>query len=227
MDNPIRNGVCRSIVIFAIMGAVSGNIFSLEIDTPADLNMIQDLRQRILDQAQQLRSFKGRYRLQQTSEDGAWEKTVEYRFQDGDVYFGEIASMVSGHPKDGLNTYIRHRGAISVVTEQGASRSVSMGHPTWDIPQMALLDPKVLSCELYDEPAEKWLSGGADSLHFRDGMRVLSHRMEHGGVSYDVYFDDAGHIRRLEFVRRLPYPEDLIRPCQEVSVIVVLGSSLV
>lgn len=172
---------------------------------------VGELRGIVLEHAAQFRSFRGRYRLVQTSGTAqALQMEFEARIQGEDLYVDlyfnsrserrELAARWAGVHTD---RYDNPDGYIGV----------SLNSPNWTLaPDMAYMDPRVLFLEIYGRRADDWLAVGRSTAHEREGMRVLSHHMPtYCACSYDVYIDTENRVRRLEYAMRLSEPETEIR----------------
>ena len=206
-------------VLMAVALVIASCSFSLwaePVGPSTDSAVVAELRRIILEHAAQFRSFAGTYKLVQDTRDGGlWEPEFECRVQGKNLYLDMQEGQVSSF--DGRDSGLRqintvYDGVISERLDVDGSTGVTLGKKNgWMAPDMAYMDPRVLFLEIYGKTAAEWMASGTDTVHYRDGMRVLSHLMDWCSCSYDVYIDDAGLIRKLEYSMRLLEPDEEVR----------------
>lgn len=183
-------------------------VYGAYAETPVNTDThIEEIKQTVLEWADSLKTFSGRYRLDLFQEDGTPSKQYRcvLRWDGMNTYY----ELESGDPDaSNIEIFAYHNGLLDTyIMQQGRSSygiSGSVGKQGVPIPWGVHITPEEIFGQNHEYSLAYILSQGVTQLIERDGQWILWHSNPELSCSVDVYVDKQYRVTRLEQVRR-PY----------------------
>ncbi len=189
-------------------------------DADSSDDKIQEMRALILQWSSSLHSFKGKYRLTLDKPDAVQSPAavyeIEYRYQDKNRYLQKNPIIAFPSHPDDIMTYALYHDDATLRVENNTEKkpkpaTISLHRKGWDIPWGVYITPEELFGEFQEVSLAEILSEGDSSIFERSGQRIFSHINRKKQKNVDIYVDEQNRISRIEWVMRLPNPEEEIR----------------